>query len=222
MCPEVVIEVDSADLPVSEVFDLHVKTMIEAEPLVATATHPFPYLRIWGEHRQLVGENRRSHEAIGCITLLHERKRHNTYWLDWRADPIPFLGELKAVNGVIVEGIGNADHWRFTLRFPDADALTEFHETIRRRGFSFTIRKVTKSGRSITPHGLTPEQYEALTLAFERGYFAVPRQIDLIELATELDISDTAVSQRLRRGMQVLLRESFKNSSVESFSLDEG
>ena len=45
---------------------------------------------------------------------------------------------------------------------------------------------------------ITPKQWEALELAFERGYYDRPRRTDLSALAAELDISKSAVSQRLR------------------------
>ncbi|SFC35994.1 HTH DNA binding domain-containing protein [Halobiforma haloterrestris] len=45
---------------------------------------------------------------------------------------------------------------------------------------------------------LTPKQWEALELAFKRGYYDQPRSVDLQALSEELDISKSAVSQRLR------------------------
>jgi hypothetical protein len=52
---------------------------------------------------------------------------------------------------------------------------------------------------------LSEQQYEALRTAFEAGYFAIPREITLQELAARLGISDTAASHRLRRGLQTVL-----------------
>lgn len=45
---------------------------------------------------------------------------------------------------------------------------------------------------------VTAKQWEALELAHDRGYYDRPRDADLSELATELSISKSAVSQRLR------------------------
>jgi predicted DNA binding protein len=52
---------------------------------------------------------------------------------------------------------------------------------------------------------LTRAQREALGLAFDRGYFDVPRDGSLDEMATNLDISPQALSDRLRRGQRNLL-----------------
>lgn len=45
---------------------------------------------------------------------------------------------------------------------------------------------------------VTVKQWQALELAYERGYYDCPRKADLSELADELGISKSAVSQRLR------------------------
>ena len=55
--------------------------------------------------------------------------------------------------------------------------------------------------------GLTDEQYEALTMACETGSVDVPRATDLDELAAELDISHQALSERFRRGTEMLIEE---------------
>lgn len=55
--------------------------------------------------------------------------------------------------------------------------------------------------------GLTSKQYEALTTAYERGYYQVPRETDLQKLAEELDISHQALSERLRRATMIFIGE---------------
>ncbi|MFU8870128.1 helix-turn-helix domain-containing protein [Natronococcus sp.] len=44
---------------------------------------------------------------------------------------------------------------------------------------------------------ITPKQLEALELAYVYGYYRRPRETDLAELAAELGVSKSAVSQRL-------------------------
>jgi predicted DNA binding protein len=54
-------------------------------------------------------------------------------------------------------------------------------------------------------YGLTAPQRQALLLAAEYGYYDVPRNGTLTDIAGELDISEQAASQRLRRGTRALL-----------------
>jgi hypothetical protein len=52
---------------------------------------------------------------------------------------------------------------------------------------------------------LLPGERTALRRALELGYFAVPRRATLVEVATDLDRSDAAVSRELRRGIGIVL-----------------
>jgi|AntDeeMetagen134_2_1112570.scaffolds.fasta_scaffold00361_19 predicted DNA binding protein len=48
---------------------------------------------------------------------------------------------------------------------------------------------------------------ELLRTAVERGYFRVPRQTSLVDLADAHDISDVEASERLRTELDTALRE---------------
>ncbi|PSP50724.1 hypothetical protein BRC67_09015 [Halobacteriales archaeon QH_3_68_24] len=52
---------------------------------------------------------------------------------------------------------------------------------------------------------LTDTQFATLETALESGYYRVPREQTIEELATELDVSHQALSERLRRGHRTLV-----------------
>lgn len=52
---------------------------------------------------------------------------------------------------------------------------------------------------------MTAAQQEALLLAFESGFYDSPRTTTLAEIGDELEISQQAVSSRLRRGTRRLI-----------------
>lgn len=56
---------------------------------------------------------------------------------------------------------------------------------------------------------LTPKQREGLELAVARGYFDNDETVRLGELAAELDISKSALSQRLRNAQATLVTDAF-------------
>jgi predicted DNA binding protein len=56
---------------------------------------------------------------------------------------------------------------------------------------------------------LTDKQRQTLELALRSGYYERPREIDLTELAARLDISKSAVSQRLRAAEHKLIKQTF-------------
>jgi predicted DNA binding protein len=53
--------------------------------------------------------------------------------------------------------------------------------------------------------GLTAAQREALTLAFESGYYEVPADVTLDSLSEMLGITSQALSERLNRGTKQLI-----------------
>lgn len=61
---------------------------------------------------------------------------------------------------------------------------------------------------------LTPKQREGLELAVVRGYFDEDGGADLTELADELDISKSALSQRLRTAQAKLVKDVFDDAGV--------
>ena len=107
--------------------------------------------------------------------------------------------------GVILEARGR-DTWTFRLRFENHENLKRFYNYLIDAQISLTLDRITDltADDQTAVHGLTVEQLEALQLALSRGYFSVPREVSVQELADEFDISDQAMSERLRRGLELL------------------
>lgn len=99
--------------------------------------------------------------------------------------------------------------WHERWLLPDTEALHEVWEYAREEGFDFEIVEFRQQGLTDSEYPgadvPTEEQHETLIAAFEQGYFAEPRETSLEELADSLDLSPTAVSGRLRRGMKSLI-----------------
>lgn len=104
------------------------------------------------------------------------------------------------------------DGWAVRMRFPDRESVVEFKSWFDERDLPFETNSLYTEGASGPELGpkLTDAQREALLLAWERGYFEVPRGTDLMALAAELGLSDSAVSQRLRRGIDRILTYEFR------------
>jgi len=99
--------------------------------------------------------------------------------------------------------------WHERWMLPDRQALQDIWRTARDRGFRFDVfefrNRDTGELDHPGPYVLTAAQREALVIARERGYFEEPRETSLEELASELDVSASAVGARLRRGMNALI-----------------
>lgn len=99
--------------------------------------------------------------------------------------------------------------WFERWLLPSREALHDIWHDAREEGFEFEVLRFREQGRTDPEYGgsttLTEEQREALVVAYDRGFFAEPRETSLEELAKELDISPTAVAGRLKRGMRSLV-----------------
>jgi predicted DNA binding protein len=61
-----------------------------------------------------------------------------------------------------------------------------------------------------TDEVLTSRQEDMLRFAMEKGYFDDPKTITLVELAREFDVSNSTVSEMLRKSQRKLMGEYFK------------
>lgn len=120
-------------------------------------------------------------------------------------EAVTVAGTVADLGGRISEATGTATAWVLQLRLPSRDALVAFNDECRRRDVSVSVTHLRTADEEERPLlGLTDKQQELLTVAYEEGYFDVPRGISQDELAARLGVSKSAVSQRLRRAMTEL------------------
>ncbi|MFC4544570.1 helix-turn-helix domain-containing protein [Halosolutus amylolyticus] len=112
-----------------------------------------------------------------------------------------------AAHGVFVFSVTSGQKgWITRVHLPDRDALTAFQACCRDQGISFRMTQLYDSSVSDDrTYFLTERQRDILTMAYYAGYYEIPREITQDDLADRLEISDSAVSQRLRRAVSELI-----------------
>ncbi|WP_084186442.1 helix-turn-helix domain-containing protein [Haladaptatus litoreus] len=123
------------------------------------------------------------------------------------------LEGLAQTEAVVLEAYGR-ENWVFRVRFQSHDRLAEFYNHLTAADINLHLDRVfslTEKDSGGYTLGLTPEQREALVMAYERGYFATPSEITLQEMADELNISSQAFSKRIR-GAELKMLDQFLNS----------
>lgn len=128
------------------------------------------------------------------------------YRTTWEPGPDSLLATVADHDGEVVD-VAAGDAWTLRVRFPDDDAVPAFRADCEARGIDLGDVVVFGPTAGLTEDALTSAQLEVLALALEAGYFEVPRDATLADLADELDVSDQAVSERLRRGLRRLSAE---------------
>ncbi len=113
-----------------------------------------------------------------------------------------------AAGGELLECRGADGRWTAEMRFPDRASFGHYHDFLVDEGVSVELLRLADAGDRSRRAGeatLTDRQREALAVAHERGFFEVPRETELSEIAARLEISNQAVSERLRRGQARLV-----------------
>lgn len=120
-------------------------------------------------------------------------------------DDLTELRSLSATEAIVERIQVTPTGWVQTARFADRAAFEEFR-SFWQRNTTFQLRRLTRGASADRPaDALTDRQRDALATAHAMGYFEIPRDATLEEIADELDISPPALSERLRRAQDRLL-----------------
>ncbi len=182
---------------------------ITLERIVPTGESIMPYIWVRNgdfEHFEVVV---RDDPHVAELVLIDQRDSERLYRVEWTEEVRSLTYGINSTHGVILYASGH-EVWDYRIRFPHHDNLRAFYEYLRDHEIPLQLHRVfdlSERHRDGFGASLTPEQKEALLLAHERGYFAIPRKTSLVELATDLGISDQALSERLRRGIDRLLSD---------------
>lgn len=104
------------------------------------------------------------------------------------------------------------------MRFADQQALQEYFARCRAQGVEVSLQRLyhDRTGEEATEkYGLSPKQLRTLEVAYREGFFEIPRRASLSDLARELDISEQAVSERIRRATTKLIGNTIAPGDVE-------
>jgi predicted DNA binding protein len=181
-------------------------TSVVLETMVPLGERAFPFFRVHKE-RTSFEATVQDHPAVENIDVISSHNGEVLYALDWDISTDTFFDGLIATDANLLEAQGTADRWSFELRFPTRADLSSFQERCAERGIPIDVQRLYNP---INPaagprYGLSPEQRTTLARAVEAGYYSIPRQISTNELAAEFGITDQAVTERLRRGIQNLV-----------------
>ncbi|AGB37694.1 helix-turn-helix domain-containing protein [Natronococcus occultus] len=184
--------------------DLQITVLTQAN--TDPGSHLFPF---WFEYEDVDKLERflEDDPTVDDYELVDEGEDTHIYYIE-HAERTKLLSPVVTqVNGFMSWAETKRRGWFLQLQLPDREALTTIWEYAEEYGVSFEIVEVYGRPRNETnvAYGLTEQQVEALTVAYECGYFSEPREMALSDVADEIGLSSTAMSGRLRRGMRNLI-----------------
>lgn len=200
------IATDASEIDLGEVL-LGYDTQIELTQFVPIDGSLTPYF--WAENHDLetFEEAVRDDSRVASLTNIDGAAGRRLYHIEWAVEMDSFLAALHEHDLFVERATGTDSMWTWKLRAASREPLAAFHTACREEGHSIEIQRVTPVNDDPTgaAYGLSQKQRDAVLTALDQGYFEIPRDRSLAELATELDISRTAYTRRLQRGLQTLL-----------------
>lgn len=118
----------------------------------------------------------------------------------------------------------NCHEWRLLMRSEEnVDVFYEAAASHLGEGIELHIGRLGRAERldydSLATVSLPEAQRETLRQAIEHGYYETPREVDVGELATHLDVPRSTLTYRLRRAEQYLAKQYvFHDQSAEQSS----
>jgi predicted DNA binding protein len=209
-----VIAVDTEDFALGQVLgDGGTGTRVELTQFVPVDGDLVPYF--WVTHSaDLEGFERhvRADSRVSRLTDLDGGADRTLYRIEWAKEGLDgFLDALGAQPVLVERAAGTAAEWVFRLRAGDREALSKFQEACLAADVPIDVRRIVHDPEPGGPdrYGITDKQATALRLAFEEGYFRVPREASQTDLADHLGISRQAYSRRLNRALDTLVEGTF-------------
>ncbi|MFC5367597.1 helix-turn-helix domain-containing protein [Salinirubrum litoreum] len=203
------LEVSHPDLPLADLMETLPATTLEFEFQPATAALTGGFLTVVGTDSKTVRAALDDDPTVGEVLLLGLIDSQLVYRITV-GDCVPLLPPDATDRGIRVLHAGTENGaWRLRLHCPDRSVLEALRRHYHDNGVSFRIKRLhdartTRGAPSVT---LSPVHRETLTIAYEAGYFDVPRNATQSELAERLGLSRSGVSQRLRRATAALVEQ---------------
>jgi len=213
MTVTIVCGVPATEFLLGEFFREYPDVTATLERVVPLGSSAVPYLWVRGSGRIVDGLE--TEREVATATVVDETEEGKLLKIRWRGSPDKLIDVVADSDGTLLSGGAAQQRWTLHLRFPGRRQLEQFHDACREEELDLMIERILE-GENDTDDAtdLTAAQRETIRIALERGYFEVPREATLEDLAAEFGISDTAVSQRLRRALATVVRGTVTSDST--------
>ena len=147
---------------------------------------------------------------------------------DWQRTPmcasVPHIARDHLGDGVLFETRHEGRHYTWRLIHAGEGNVAAFFDDLRTAVGECAQMEMLRTADTAaaansgdeTGSGLTPEKEAALQAAVEHGYYESPREVDIGELATHLDVPRSTLTYRLRRAEEHLAKQHVAEHRVEA------
>lgn len=161
-------------------------------------------------------------EALACnstvadYSLVGDVDGRQLYEIAWSDSAESTLGALERFGAHLRRAELNGGEWTVELLVPTREQLSEMYDFSTERGLSMTVDSIYEMNGEGAARELTDDQLDALETALDTGYYEVPRDASMTDVAGELDVSHQALSERLRRAHGRLVADALDGRSTSA------
>lgn len=201
------------DFRLGRILKMEGETRAELESVVPLGPKSVPFVRVF-EGRESFESTVSREPAVEEIRVVSEHDEEILYALDWDIGGDEFFEGVLKHDGTITDATGSESTWAFEVRFEEHEQLSSFQQFCVERELDVSFNRLYNPTKPDAGpwYGLTAAQRTALLRAIEEGYYSIPRKISTAELAAEFGISDQAMTERLRRAVTNLVKNSIQVS----------
>jgi predicted DNA binding protein len=205
----VIVELDihSTDFQLGQILSTGGESKVSLKTMVPLGEQPVPFFYISEYATDSFEAHVRNQSSVSELYAVDTHNNETLYGLDWNINDDTFFDTLMTLDGHILAATGEKDQWMFQIQFRTHEAFSRFQESCFEGDIPINIKRIYNPTKPEAGpwYGLSPPQRKTLRYAVEMGYYSLPRGISTQEIANEFEISDQAVSERLRRAIKTLV-----------------
>lgn len=203
------VEVPASTLALADAFERAPDVKFRMERTVGSrGDRTMPFVWVSGVESGRAADLLATDDSVADAEKLGEDGNAHLFEIVFDGGICAFAETLYERDGVVVRANATDGVWTLQLRFTDRSVVGEVFDDEFCREYEATVTRLHGASDAPTVRtGVTDKQRSALRLAFDEGYYDVPRTVDLREVGDRLGISRQAVSERLRRAHEVLVAD---------------
>ena len=182
--------------------------VVEIERVVATMEdRVMPYFWVHGGDHQEFEDALRDDDSVKHIAVIDAVDDAKLYRAEWTQHIETIVYAYVEIGATILQAVGQDKHWELQMRFDTHGSLSDFQTYCEENGVTFELNRVSEQEQPMASaqYDLTPKQRETLVSGLEAGYYEVPQEAALSDLAEEMGISQQALSKRFHNGHKNLI-----------------
>ncbi|QRV16233.1 helix-turn-helix domain-containing protein [Haloterrigena salifodinae] len=200
--------VESDDLALHHALTTVPQMVVEIERVVATIEdRVMPYFWVSGGDHAAFEAAFQDDDSTTDVALIDEVDDARLYRAEWTRNVETIVYAYIELGATILQAVGRDENWELRMRFDDRDSLARFQNYCEDNGIAFDLNRIKEQEQPMASaqYDLTTKQRETLVAALEGGYYEIPQEITMNELADQLGISQQALSKRFHAAHRNLI-----------------